>query len=122
MRVKLKPSIKERSIKAFLDLAIIYALTNESMTGYEINIYFVEKFKILVGPSIIYSKLLIMERKGWIKSTQNRTARRYTLTNQGQEIAKNLNNLAQEIQEYTKLFLKVQETDKQDQLDEIINC
>jgi DNA-binding PadR family transcriptional regulator len=122
MRVKLKPSIKERSIKAFLDLAIICALTNGPMTGYELNIYFVEKFKILVGPSIIYSKLLIMERKGWIKSTQNRTARRYTLTSQGQEIANDLNNLAQEIQEYTKLFLKVQETDKQNPLNEIINC
>jgi DNA-binding PadR family transcriptional regulator len=105
MTQELKPSIQERSIKAFLDLAILSLLTNQSTTGYEITALFVKKFGILVGPGAIYSKLNIMERKGWIKADQNRTARTYHLTPEGKKICNNISDLTLDIQKFIKKLL-----------------
>jgi DNA-binding PadR family transcriptional regulator len=102
----LDPSIQERIIKAFSDLAILCALTNGALTGYEINRFFVKEFGILVGPSIIYSKLSVMERKEWIQSTRTRTARTYKLTDQGQEIVCNMSDIIEESQKFTKKLLR----------------
>jgi DNA-binding PadR family transcriptional regulator len=80
-------------------------LTNEPKTGYEITVLFVKKFGILVGPGAIYSKLNVMERKVWIKAYQNRTARTYYLTQEGQAILNNIDELTLDIQKFVKKLL-----------------
>jgi DNA-binding PadR family transcriptional regulator len=103
--IELKPSIQERSIKAFLDLAILSLLISHPMTGYEVTAMFVKKYGILVGPGAIYSKLIIMERKGWIKPDQNKSARSYYLTEEGKMVLKNIDNFTIDIQKFVKKLL-----------------
>jgi DNA-binding PadR family transcriptional regulator len=76
------------------------------MTGYEINGLFVKKFGILIGPSMVYSKLYSMERKGWIKYTQNRAGRVYSLTEQGRKIVDSMTSIAEEIQAFIRILLR----------------
>jgi DNA-binding PadR family transcriptional regulator len=102
---ELKPSMQERSIKAFLDLAILSLLTNRPMTGYEITAEFVKKYGLLVGPGTIYSKLTVMERKNWIKPNEIKTAREYYLKEEGIKVLKNLDNLTYDIQKFVKKLL-----------------
>jgi DNA-binding PadR family transcriptional regulator len=106
LKLELKPILRERSLKAFLDLAILCALTEHSMTGYEINRLFLKKYRIFIGPSTIYSKLTSMERKGWIKCVRNRAGRVYSLTEKGQQTAANMTGITKEIQGFIRTILK----------------
>jgi DNA-binding PadR family transcriptional regulator len=105
LMIELKPSIQERSIRAFLDLAILSLLITRPITGYEVTAMFVKKYGILVGPSAIYSKLVVMERKGWIKPDQNKSARSHYLTEEGKRVLKNIDNLTADIQKFVKKLL-----------------
>jgi DNA-binding PadR family transcriptional regulator len=105
MGVELKPTVQERILKAFLDLAILVALTNKAMTGYGLNGHFVKKVGITVSPSMIYSNLAAMERKAWIKCVRNRNGRAYSLTDKGQQIADNMPAIAEEICNSIKTLL-----------------
>ena len=106
MKSELKPTIQKRSLKAFLDLAILCALTNQPLTGYGINVLFMTRFGIMVSPSMIYATLVSMERKGWIKCVSNRNGRVYSLTDQGREIADNIRGIAEEIRSFTVTLQK----------------
>ena len=106
LNLKLQPSVQERSLKAFLDLAILCALVDKAMTGYEINRFLTKKFGIIIGPNTIYSKLTSIERKGWTKSVQNRAGRAYSLTEKGKEITDNMNDISEEIQLFVKTMLR----------------
>jgi len=107
LRSELKPTIQKRSLKAFIDLAILCALTNQPMTGYGINVLFMKRFGIMVSPSMIYTSLAFMERKGWIKCVSNRKGRAYSLTDKGQEIPDNIDGIAEEIRHFTKSLQKL---------------
>jgi DNA-binding PadR family transcriptional regulator len=107
LRSELKPTIQKRSLKAFIDLAILCALTNQPMTGYGINVLFMNRFGIMVSPSMIYVTLVSLERKGWIKCVRNRNGRVYSLTDRGQEIADNLKDIAEEIRSFTTTLQKL---------------
>ena len=106
MKLELKPTLQERSLKAFLDIAILCALTDHPMTGYEINRLFLKKHRIFVGPSTIYSKLASIERKGWIECVRNKSGRVYALTEKGRKIAAKMADITKEIQSFTRIMLK----------------
>ena len=73
MKPELKSMVQERSLKAFLGLAILCALTEHPLTGYEINRLFLKKHRLCVGPSAVYSKLAAIEKKlGRIRREQKR--------------------------------------------------
>ena len=105
LKLVLKPSIQERSLRAFLDLAIVRVLADRSMTGYEMSGLFVKKFGMPIGPSMIYSKIYSLERKGMIKCIRNRVGRAYSLTEQGHEIVNNIASITEEIQKFTRTML-----------------
>jgi DNA-binding PadR family transcriptional regulator len=109
LKLELKSTLQERSLKAFLDLAILCALTEYPMTGYEINRLFLKKHRIFIGPSTIYSKLSSMERKGWIKCVRNRAGRVCSLTEKGRQIAADMAGIAKEIQFFIRTMLKSRE-------------
>lgn len=101
----IKPSIRHRSILAYLDLVILQMLTRRPMTGYEINSVIMKKFGVLVGPSTVYSKLSNMERKGWIRTLRENPGRVYGLTSQGQHKADRIKGISKEIQSFVRILL-----------------
>ena len=103
---ELKPTLQERSLRAFLDLAILSVLAEHPMTGYEINRIFLKKHRIYVGPSTIYSKLSSIEKKGWIECVKNGAGRVYGLTEHGKNIATNMPDMTREIHSFVKILLK----------------
>ena len=105
VKPELKPTLQERSLRAFLDLAILCVLAEHPMTGYEINRIFLKKHRIYVGPSTIYSKLASIERKGWIECVKNGAGRVYGLTEQGKNMAANMPNMTREIQSFMRILL-----------------
>ena len=50
---------------------------------------------------MIYASLSSMERKGLIECVRNRAGRAYVLTEQGKEIAENINGLTDQIRTFT---------------------
>ena len=92
---EIEPTVQKRTLKAFIDLAILRALTTQAMTGHGINGFFTQKLGVTASPSMIYACLSAMERKGWIKCVRNRNGRAYSPTEQGREIVKNLPNIAE---------------------------
>ena len=89
--------MQERSLKAFLDLNILLALSEQPLTGYKISRVFLKKFGVLISPSVIYSNLKTIEKKGWIKCNRKQNGRTYSLTEQGQKTVENMANITQEI-------------------------
>jgi DNA-binding PadR family transcriptional regulator len=106
LKPEVKPNLQERTLKAFLDLAILCALAERPMTGYEINRIFLKKYRIFVGPSTIYSKLASIERNEWIECVSNRAGRVYGLTEQGRRITLKMMDITREIQGFVRIMLK----------------
>lgn len=98
-------NLRERCLKAFLDLVILRLLADQSMTGYEINQLLVKKFGIMVAPNTINGKLSYMERSGWIKCVRNRHGKAYSLTEKGQDKMGNMPSTAAEIHTFIKTIL-----------------
>ncbi len=106
VKPELKPTVQERSLKAFLDLAILCALTDHPMTGYEINRLFIKKHRIFVGPSTIYTKLASIEHNGWIECVKNGSGKVYGLTEKGKRITLKMMDITQEIHGFIRIMLK----------------
>jgi DNA-binding PadR family transcriptional regulator len=81
-QVSLSPLCK-RVFKALLDDAILIALKDELMSGYDLLLLFNENFRISLSPGTVYSALNNMERDGLIKSELFGRKRIYKLTNDG---------------------------------------
>ena len=103
---ELKPIVQERSLKAFLDLAILCALTEQPITGYEINRLFLKKYRIFVAPSTVYAKLASIERKGWIECVNNCPGKVYGLTERGRRITLKMTDITREIHSFIRIMLK----------------
>jgi DNA-binding PadR family transcriptional regulator len=101
LKTELKLSMQKRSLKAFIDLATLCALTNEPATGYGINTQIMNVFGFMTSSSVIYNNLPYLERKGWIKCIRNKTSRNYILTDQGKEITDNITSLTDQIRSFT---------------------
>jgi len=95
------PNFQRRLLNAFPDLAILCALIGEPLTGYGINTRFNSVFGFMASPTVIYSNLPILERKGWIKCIRNQRSRTYILTDQGKEITDNITSLTHQIRTFT---------------------
>jgi DNA-binding PadR family transcriptional regulator len=108
MKFELECSIRERVLKAFLDLVIIQLLSQRSMSGYEINKAITKQTGIILNPSTIYSKLYILERKGNVGYVMGRSGKVYSLTVQGQDTTNNLPAIVMEIYESAKELLTYQ--------------
>ena len=105
MKWKLEPNIKEKSINAFLDLAILCRLMNKPMSGYAITSLLVKETGILVSPGMIYNTLYSMEINGLVKCIRKKPGRVYSLTEQGIEMAAAIPNKHKEIQAFLKILL-----------------
>jgi DNA-binding PadR family transcriptional regulator len=102
---EITPTVQKRILKAFIDLAILRALTSQIMTGYGINGFFSQKLGITASPSMVYASLSAMERKGWIKCVRNRNGRAYGLTDKGKEIIDKMPNISKDIQAFVRILL-----------------
>ncbi len=51
LKSELKSSLQERSFKVFLYTAILCASTEHSITGYEINRFFLKKHRVFIVPA-----------------------------------------------------------------------
>ena len=106
MKQEPKPTIQERTLKAFLDLAILCAITEHPMTGYEIKRLILKKHRIFLNPGTIYAKLTAMERKDWIKPTKIGARKVYELTEDGKRKTAKMEDTSREIQAFLKNMLK----------------
>jgi DNA-binding PadR family transcriptional regulator len=106
VKPEVKPTVQERSLKAFLDLAILCALTDHPMTGYEINRLFLKKHRIFVAPSTIYAKLAFIEQKGWIECVKTDAGKVYGLTENGRKVTDRMIDITREIHGFLKIMLK----------------
>lgn len=97
--------IREKCLRAFLDLAILARLRNEPMSGYEITIGFMKKFSIIVSPSVVYSALYSMEREGLVIGVARRRGRVYELTEEGRKAIEKTRNSVAEMQNFMRIII-----------------
>jgi len=109
LKVKLEPSVEERSIRAFLDVLILRLLAYQPMTAYEIDNFILKKFGSRRSPNVIYTKLSIMERNNLIVCVQSRHGRVYNITENGMKIIDDVTGIIKEIQSFAPILLGVKE-------------
>lgn len=98
--------MKERILKAFLDLEILRLLADQPVTAYQLGNIIVKEFGIIIAPNTVYNKVHAMETDGWVKRFRNRTGKAFTLTEQGQEIVSNLPAISDQVQQTVRSMLK----------------
>jgi DNA-binding PadR family transcriptional regulator len=108
LNLDLQPTIPNRTLRAFLDLAVLCQLSHRPMTCYEINKSFIEKFGIMIAPSTIYSTLSSMESNGEVKCARNRHVKVYSLTEKGRKVTENMNSIIEEIHRFLTMLLGVE--------------
>ena len=96
----------ERVFKAFPQLIILRALTEQAMTGYRIIRHCHKKFGILPNSNMVYTQLGKMEAKKWIEQVEAKDGKTYGLTPKGQRIASNMNALTREIHDAVKTMME----------------
>ncbi len=108
MKWELEPDIREKSVKAFLDLAILCRLSGKPMSGYQVTSLLIRETGIPISPSAIYHALYSMEINGLIKCVRKKPGRAYILTSQGQKITEAINETQKEIQAFLRILLSKQ--------------
>jgi len=98
-------SVHEKVLRAFLCEVILKLLKNGQTTGYEIDDVISKKFKIEIGPSVVYTKLSSMERSGLVTCIQHGRVRTYKLTEKGNKALENTPETIREIQRATLVLL-----------------
>jgi DNA-binding PadR family transcriptional regulator len=98
-------AVHKRLFIALSDLAILIALKNHAMTGYQINNHLIKKLRIIVSPTTVYSTLASMERKGWIKCIKSRQGRVYVLTEEGRKIVEIIDKIIEESKRFIEKLL-----------------
>jgi DNA-binding PadR family transcriptional regulator len=106
MKQEIEPNMRERVFGAFLDLIILRALVEQSMTGYKIIRLFNKKFGILPNSSMIYSYLKSMEKKKWIKRVPVENGKTYCLTAQGQRMVNSMSVFTHEIRDAVRTMME----------------
>ena len=105
MKWKAEPNVKEKCIKAFLDLAILWRLRSNPMTGYAITTFLVRELGTPISVGKVYNILYSMELNGLIKCVWNKPGRVYSLTERGRKIAENNPETAKEIEAFLETLL-----------------
>ena len=98
-------NLKERCLKAFLDLIILHLLTEQPMTGYRINRHILKKFGVITAPNTINTKLTSLERSGHIHRVRNRHGKTFSLTDKGKQTVNNIPTMVAEIYAAIKIML-----------------
>jgi len=80
--------IEERFIKNFLDIITLKIVKDAVSGGYDILSRIQRKFGVLLSAGSVYAMLYSLERKGLVKASLNQRARRYMLTEKGEETLK----------------------------------
>ena len=80
----------ERFLKEFLDVLIIERIRDAEYSGYDLLSYFHEYFNIMISPGTLYSTLYSLERKGHIQAREEGRKRVYSLTSEGEEVLKEI--------------------------------
>jgi DNA-binding PadR family transcriptional regulator len=101
----LDEKLREKFLKAFLDLAILSALRKESMNGYEMTVHFTRKFGIIMNPSVIYTTIYSMERDGLVMAITRKRGRIYELTRSGEQTILNVQDGMVDLQNLLKLII-----------------
>jgi len=97
--------VHKRLFIAFSDLAILIALRDRAMTGYQLDNYLIKKLRIMVSPSTVYSTLASMERKGWIERITSKQRRAYILTEEGKKVVDTIDEIIEESKRFIEKLL-----------------
>ena len=83
---------EKRFIRNFLDATILSMIVDESLWGYRIMTLLKKRYKVKVGPPVIYPLLVSMEKNGlitsWETKKSNRIRKMYDITDEGREYLK----------------------------------
>ena len=96
---------RERSLRSFLDRAILARLEDKPVNGYGLTIFFMKKFGVIMSTSTVYSTLYAMERNGLIKGRHSWKGRVYELTEKGKKKLKDSRNRLEETQGFIKTLI-----------------
>lgn len=96
---------RERSLKSFLDIAILAKLEDKPTNGYELTVFFMKKFGVIMSTSTVYSTLYTMERNGLIKCRHSWRGRVYELTDKGKKTLKDSRDKVEETQSFIKTLI-----------------
>ncbi len=101
MGQKILRVVQKRILKTLLDLAILARLRRRNgISGSDVIADFQKKFCIKLSPGTVYSTLYSMERKGIIKVASNSGRRVYILTENGEKIIEDAQNVVEEIESF----------------------
>lgn len=84
-------------LKAFLELIILPMIQNRPMTAYQIEKLINNKFHTNMSTTVVYTKLLTMERLHLIQCIQQGHGKAYRLTEKGKELLSNKPKILKEI-------------------------
>lgn len=80
--------VRERFIKAFLDILILALVKDQPRCGYDILATIHREFNILISPGTLYPLLHMLEENGLIESILVKRKRNYFISQKGLEIFK----------------------------------
>ena len=58
----IQDEFRERSLRSFLDIAILARLEDKPVNGYGLTVFFMKKFGVIMSTSTAYATLYAMER------------------------------------------------------------
>ncbi|MCW4018013.1 MAG: helix-turn-helix transcriptional regulator [Candidatus Bathyarchaeota archaeon] len=108
----LQKELRQRLVNQFLDFIILEKLktSNNPISGRRIINKINDMFSVTVDDGIVFSVLLIMERKNWIrgksKEVHGRTRRIYKLTITGEQRLNSYIECREEIINFMKILLE----------------
>lgn len=85
MRELVISEMRERFIKAFLDLLILALVKDHPRCGYDILATIHREFNVLISPGTLYPMLHMLERQGFIESKLVNRKRNYFISRKGLE-------------------------------------
>ena len=99
--------IERRILTDFMDLLILSVLHHGGgqIGGYDIIRYLHRRFRFLPSSGTVYSHLYAMEREGLLRGKHNGRKRVYTLTQEGEEMAKIIFNAEDRIVRFMSIVL-----------------
>jgi DNA-binding PadR family transcriptional regulator len=104
--VNLKPNIQERMLRAFMDIIILQIIGHQSITGYQIDSFIMDKFRTRLSPSVVYAKLCVMEEQDLIKCVHLGHSKSYCLSEKGKELLANKHEIIEEIHSSTLILFE----------------
>jgi len=101
---RLSRDVRERYVKAFMDLVLLSLLVRRPMCGYELIAEVHERLRILPSPGAVYPLLSLLEGRGYVRQEPGNERRKkvYVLTPMGREVCV---RLIEECRRVSELFL-----------------